>query len=125
MHSLPWATPVGAAPSGCGQPASGILTAAVCQAESRVGRACPPDRAPSPVTQEAGPTGHIPSPAALPCPALLLEGSVWPTGPDMLSGGGWEGGQAASGSETLELPHGTWPTETAAFLTRPRGWVGG
>lgn len=69
MHSIPWATPVYAAPSGCGQSASVILTAAVCQAESRVGRSCLLGRTPSPVTQEAGPTGHIPSQAALPCPA--------------------------------------------------------
>lgn len=46
---------------------------------------CPPGWDPSPVTQEAGPAGHIPS-LGHPALCLLVEGVVWPKEPDVLAG---------------------------------------
>lgn len=53
-----------------------------------------------------GALGHIPAPAALPCPAPAPGGTSVASGADMLAGG-----QAASSSETWELPRGpcVWP----------------
>ena len=63
-----------------------VHAACLGQSQSALMLPYPPGCAPSPVTQEAGPIGHIPSPGH-PALRLLTEGLVWPKGPDVLAGG--------------------------------------